>query len=363
MINPSKIIANNKAEPGDVLLLTKPIGVGVISFARQMSRASDGAMSAISQSMTQLNRSASEIMQDMGVACATDVTGFGLLGHLSEMVSQSGVTVEIFADRVPVFDEALELIRGGVISGAIERNREYALRFVVVADDVSDEMQHVLYDPQTSGGLLIAVAEEKAKDLLNRLKEKGLENASIIGKALSKSDGKIVVKKSPQSETPKIVETGKAVPVAEASAASCCEEPPDLECCASGPDILEEEPAKTAADAEAPCCESPPEVDEEKAPGHTPESHHGAGGARIKEKFSAFMKEVNAEGAISLQDKELIAIALSLLAKCEPCTKIHIKKAISIGISNEAIDEAVWMAIAFGGAPIMMFYNTIKGQQ
>jgi selenide,water dikinase len=359
MIDPSKIIANSNAKPGDVLVLTKPIGVGVISFARQMDRVSDEAMSAAARSMAALNSAASEVMQEIHLDCATDVTGFGLLGHLSEMVAQSGVTVEVYADQVPVFDEALALVKEGLISGAIERNREYASQYVIAADDVGDEMQYILYDPQTSGGLLMTVVEEKADEVIERLKEKGVEHASIIGRVLSKSDGRILIKKSPASKTPKLVETKKEAATHAASELSCCEEPPEPECCASPAEASEEVSMRAGAPADAPCCESPPEIAEEETGAHGEEEHLPSD-ARMREKFSAFMKEVNAEGAIGLRNKELIAVALSLLAKCEPCTRIHIKKARSMGISQAAIDEAVWMAVSFGGAPIMMFYNAMK---
>jgi selenide,water dikinase len=326
-ISPSKIVTNSNAKPGDVLVLTKPIGVGVITFARQMDRASPEALKAISQCMVDLNKVPSEIMVNVGVCAATDVTGFGLLGHLSEMVCQSGVTAELYVDDVPIFGEALDLIREGVVSGAIERNKEYASQYVTVADGVGEDMEYLLYDPQTSGGLLMAIGEDKAESLIARLKEAGIEHASVIGRVLSKSGGRIVLKRNRDSESPKIVtpkEKADAGPATSPATPPCCEQPPQEECCASPPDL--------------------------SSHALTPE---------IKEKFSAFMGAVNSEGAISLRNKELIAIALSALAKCEPCVKIHVNKARSLGISDEEINEAVWMGVAFGGAPILMFYSTV----
>jgi selenide,water dikinase len=199
-INPSRIITNDKAKPDDVLVLTKPIGTGIISFAHQIGKASARALTAISQSMTELNKIPSEIIAEMEINTATDVTGFGLLGHLSEMVFQSGVTAEVYADRVPVFDEVLDCLKQGIISGAIERNREYASKFVKAAEDVGEEMELVLYDPQTSGGLLIAVGKEKADSLISRLKKKGVRHAAAIGRVVSKSEGKILLKKSPKQK-------------------------------------------------------------------------------------------------------------------------------------------------------------------
>ncbi len=328
VIHPSRIVTNSSLKPGDILVLTKPIGVGVISFANQMDKASPGAMAAISRSMVELNNVAAEMMVEMGVSAATDVTGFGLLGHLGEMVYQSGVTVELYADEIPIFGEALDLIRQGVVSGAIERNKEYASQYVSIGGGVSEDLENLLYDPQTSGGLLMAIAEEKSESLLARLRDAGVEHASRIGKVVSKSGGRILVKKKQDSASPRVVETKEGAKVVAASSSACCQPAAQAECCASPPDV------SAVADT-----------------------------AKMKEKFSAFMGAVISEGDISLRNKELIAIALSVVAKCEPCVKIHADKARSLGISDSEINEAVWMGIAFGGAPVMMFYNTIMGKK
>ncbi len=193
-IHPEKIITNAKAQPGDILVLTKPLGTGVIGFASQIGKASAESLNTISQSMAELNKIPAEIMVDMGVKTATDVTGFGLLGHLSEMAAQSKVTVEIFVDRVPVFDRVFDYIRQGMISGAIERNKEFASQYVTTTSGVSEERETVLYDPQTSGGLLIAIHPDGAEELVSRLKKKGIEHTSVIGKVVSKSDGQIILK-------------------------------------------------------------------------------------------------------------------------------------------------------------------------
>ncbi len=328
-INPSKIVTNNKAQPNDVLVLTKPIGVGVISFANQMNRASPQAMAVISRSMTDLNKVPSEIMVDIGVSAATDVTGFGLLGHLSEMVCQSRVTVELYVEQLPIFEDALNLVRQGVVSGAIERNKDYASQYVTLADEVTEDIEYMLYDPQTSGGLLISVPEDKSQSLLARLKQEGVANASVIGKVLSRSEGRILVKKNQEDASQKVVSSKQEVKsTPEPSGAPCCEQPPHAECCAPTPDLAPDNAA-----------------------------------TEIKEKFSAFMAAVNREGAITLRNKELIAIALSVLSKCEPCVKIHMDKARSLGITDSEINEAVWMGISFGGAPTLMFYNPLMGKK
>ena len=193
-VNPKKIITNDKAKPGDVLVLTKPIGTGILGFASQIDKASPSTLKIVSKSMAELNKAASDVMIEMGVTTATDITGFGLAGHLSEIVIQSGVKAEIYFDRVPVFDGVLDLVKKGVISGGIERNREYASQYVVARDRISEEMQAVFYDPQTSGGLLISIDEKKGEELVSSLKKRGVEQAAIIGKVISKSKGKIVLK-------------------------------------------------------------------------------------------------------------------------------------------------------------------------
>ena len=195
VVDPKKIITNDKAQPGDVLILTKPIGTGVISFASQLNRASKKAMAAIGRSMAELNKVAAECMVEAGVTTATDVTGFGLIGHLSEMVAQSGVTAEIHVDKVPFFEDVLAYVREELISGAIERNREYAAQYVEVAEGVSRDVEIALYDPQTSGGFLSAVRSDRGEEFVDRLKEKRIKSAAVIGRIFAKSDGKIVLKK------------------------------------------------------------------------------------------------------------------------------------------------------------------------
>jgi len=186
-------VTNAGLKPGDALVLTKPVGTGVISFAQQLGKTLPAALKAVSRSMSELNRIPSELMIEAGADACTDVTGFGLLGHLSEMVSQSGVTVEIDVNSIPVFEGVFDCIRNGLISGALERNKEYASRFVS-GDTVPEEISYMLYDPQTSGGLLVGIPAEKAGLFLGRLKEKGVGRAAVIGKATGRSKGKILLK-------------------------------------------------------------------------------------------------------------------------------------------------------------------------
>ena len=186
VVDPRRMTVNAKARPGDILILTKPLGTGTLSFARQIGRAPADGLAAAELSMRTLNRAAAELMTGAGVTTATDITGFGLAGHLSEMAVQSGVGIEVFGAALPVFPGVLELIRADVVSGAIERNREYASRFVKRARSVGSELETLLYDPQTSGGLLMAVRKTKAAALLAALHRKGVRDAAVIGRVLRK---------------------------------------------------------------------------------------------------------------------------------------------------------------------------------
>jgi len=195
LVHPDKMTVNSRARPGDVLVLTKPVGTGALSFARQLGRAPAAGLAEAERSMTALNRAAAEVMAAAGVTTATDVTGFGLAGHLGEISAQSGVQVEVYAESIPVFTGVLDLIRSGVVSGAVERNREYAASFVRRAKDVGEDLETLLYDPQTSGGLLIAVRKSKARALLSALVRRHVEGAAVIGRVTRKGPPKITVRR------------------------------------------------------------------------------------------------------------------------------------------------------------------------
>jgi selenide, water dikinase len=195
VVHPKRIVTNAAARPGDALILTKPLGTGAICFAAQIGKAKKAWVAAIGRSMATLNRAAAEVMIAAGVKCATDVTGFGLAGHLGEIAAQSGVTAEIWAEALPVFPGVMGLLRAGVISGAVERNREAAARRVEREAGVGEEYEDLLYDPQTSGGLLMCVPEAKAVRVLTKLRAKRAEKAAIIGRVVGKSEGKIVLRK------------------------------------------------------------------------------------------------------------------------------------------------------------------------
>jgi selenide, water dikinase len=194
IVHPDRIVTNASAEPGQVLILTKPIGTGILSFASQIGRSRPEWLEATARSMASLNRTAAEVMIKAGVRCATDVTGFGLIGHSGEIARQSGVDIELRAEAVPLFEGVRECVREGLIPGGVERNRESAAGILERDPDVGEDLESILCDPQTSGGLLMCVAPERAGDLLRALHDQGIRAATVIGRITGRSDGRIRLK-------------------------------------------------------------------------------------------------------------------------------------------------------------------------
>lgn len=191
VVNPKRAYANDKPETGDALILTKPLGVGIILCASRVGEASEEAVNAAIKSMTTLNKTAAALCRDYHVHAVTDVTGFGFLGHLHEML-HGAHSAEIFASQVPVFPEALRHADEFLLTAAGQRNRNYvgeAVRF----DGVPFAMEEVLFDPQTSGGLLIALPEAEAPALLEALKAAGL-SAGIVGRVRAPGETEILVR-------------------------------------------------------------------------------------------------------------------------------------------------------------------------
>jgi selenide,water dikinase len=192
-VNPSRVLANAGARPGDLLLLTKPIGTGVIATALKFNRAPEQAVAAAVQSMTTLNRAAAEVMagHEGAVHACTDVTGFGLIGHGSEMAASSGCSLEIHARLVPLLDGARALVRGNIPGGG-RTNREHFGAGVTIDPRLDEDLVDLLYDPQTSGGLLLAVDPLRGEALLHGLASAGV-SAVQIGRAVAISSAAIVV--------------------------------------------------------------------------------------------------------------------------------------------------------------------------
>jgi len=186
VINPEKVVTKATAKPGDVLILTKPLGIGILTTALKRELVPDKLIKAITESMKLLNRGASEAMMEVGVNACTDVTGFGLTGHLYEMISTSNVGAIIKLSAMPVFEEVWEFARLGTIPGGTKANHRYLVSHVIYAEYMTLEEQLVLCDAQTSGGLLISVPKDKADLLLEKLKAKGVADPGVIGEIVEK---------------------------------------------------------------------------------------------------------------------------------------------------------------------------------
>jgi selenide,water dikinase len=182
LINPSRIVTNAGAQPGDVLVLTKPIGTGAISTGIKRGMARAEAVDAAMKMMTTSAASAAEAMQELGAHACTDVTGFGLLGHAYEMARASEVCLIIEAMRVPLLPDVLELIGQGMLTRGDKNNRAYVGDTIEIEGHVSREMQSALFDPQTAGGLLISLDRSKAETLINKI-----DGAVIIGQVQQRS--------------------------------------------------------------------------------------------------------------------------------------------------------------------------------
>lgn len=192
-IHPDKIIRNNTTQAGDKLILTKPLGMGVITTALKADMASNRAVEQAVFHMKYLNKTASEIAVKVGVSAMTDVTGFGLLGHLYEMTHDK-VSVRLSADAIPIIEEAFEYAEMGLFPGGSFRNRKYFEKHVKIENtSLTHEHIKLLYDAQTSGGLLISVPSEKADLLLTQLKDAGLDWCRIIGEVYSSKERNIIL--------------------------------------------------------------------------------------------------------------------------------------------------------------------------
>lgn len=190
IIHPDKVASNSGAKPGDLIFLTKPLGNGIIATAVKAEMASAKSYDDAVKWMSMLNNKACEAMRQTEVHAATDVTGFGLIGHLFEMVSGSGVMAEIWANQVQFMEGTLEYADIGLIPGGAYTNRNYLIDDVDFAEDVDNTVRDLLFSPETAGGLLIAVPEKAAPDLLNAMKQKDCFCIGI-GRILEGEPGRI----------------------------------------------------------------------------------------------------------------------------------------------------------------------------
>jgi selenide, water dikinase len=193
LINPNEVAKNSGAREGDIVILTKPIGTGIISTGIKFAKAPPEVAAASLSTMLTSGKAAAEAMRELGIKGATDVTGFGLLGHAWELAKASKVTIEIDSIDVPILKGAVELATAGLLTSGDKTNREYVGEDVDIASHVGKEVRSLLYDPQTAGGILIAVHADRAEALLEQLKH-AYPQAAIIGRVLEPGPRSLVVK-------------------------------------------------------------------------------------------------------------------------------------------------------------------------
>jgi AhpD family alkylhydroperoxidase len=236
------------------------------------------------------------------------------------MMRHSGTTARIYADTLPIFEGVLELLHEGIIPGANERNAEFVGADLVVADDVAEEYRYLGFSSETSGGLLIAVPENRHKLLTDELTSRGVDWATI-GEIIPGENGGIELVATKVKGERMGSEKEKEAPVRSSEKETCC--------CAG-----------------------------EEGYGHeVNESGLSSTGSASMRAFAELITSVSASGKIDKRTKELILFALVVLQRCEDCLDMHYEKALGMGITREELDEAAWCAIAIGGAPVKMVYN------
>jgi selenide,water dikinase len=192
VIDPGKVVANTGARVGDAIILTKPIGTGVISTGVKFGKTDPIVAATSVELMLTSGKDAAAAMCEFKVMGATDITGFGMLGHGWELARASNVTLEIESSRVPLLPGALELAGAGMLTSGDRTNREYVGEDVAIATHVSKELRNLLYDPQTAGGMLISIASDQADALLERLRQT-YQHAAIIGQVVKRGSCSLVV--------------------------------------------------------------------------------------------------------------------------------------------------------------------------
>jgi selenide,water dikinase len=193
IVHPGKFVTISKAQPGDSLVLTKPIGTGVITTAAKNDSVDGIILQQAIESMLQLNQAGSEAMMQVGATACTDITGFGLLGHLLNMVKASNVSATINLSRVPILPGTLDLLKQGIAPGGTHRNLSAIEANVSWTSDITLEERLLLCDAQTSGGLLIAIPKSQLPELISKLKQAGIAEQAIIGEITEKQTSAITV--------------------------------------------------------------------------------------------------------------------------------------------------------------------------
>ena len=194
VIHPDKVLTNTGAKAGDRLLLTKPLGTGIINTAVKGEMANQESVTRALECMTQLNKAASEAMGDFSVHACTDITGFGLLGHAAEMIEGTDIGMILDSGAIPLLPDVQELVETGMVPAGAYRNKEFRSGMVQTDPGVPEWQLDVFFDPQTSGGLLIALSPQEAETLLTRLREAGLKDTALVGEIVKEPSARIIVR-------------------------------------------------------------------------------------------------------------------------------------------------------------------------
>lgn len=190
-VHPDKITANQGLAAGDCLVLTKPLGTGIVNTAIKAGLASSETTRRVTTLMATLNRLAAEVISGFAVTACTDITGFGLLGHIAEMITGTGVGVTIDSGKIPVIAEAVEFASMGFVPVGAHKNRVFRQEMIVTPQGFDPVVRDILFDPQTSGGLLFGCREEDVEALVRRLHDSGVEESAMVGYVVEDKDNKI----------------------------------------------------------------------------------------------------------------------------------------------------------------------------
>jgi selenide,water dikinase len=194
VVHPDRLITNSGTQVGDYLVLTKPLGTGIVSTALKNRVISEEDMAVVTRSMTMLNKIAAEIMIGLRAHACTDITGFGLIGHAAHLVQEGDSGIEIDFRAVPFFPGIMELLKKEIYPGGLGRNRDFYSPSVEFDPRIPHYKRNILFDPQTSGGLLVALSPANAQNIVEKLHQSGVKSAAIIGKIIRQSEHKIIVR-------------------------------------------------------------------------------------------------------------------------------------------------------------------------
>lgn len=194
IVHPDKLITNSGTQIGDSLVLTKPLGTGVMSTALKSRLIGEGEMAEVIRSMSTLNKTAAELMVELGAHACTDITGFGLVGHASHLIQGRETGIEFDFSSIPFFTGVMNLLKKEIYPGGLVRNRDFYSPIVEFKNRIPGYKRNILFDPQTSGGLLIALPPEAAQNLVAQLYKLSHTGAAIIGKVVKQPEHKIIIK-------------------------------------------------------------------------------------------------------------------------------------------------------------------------